>query len=596
MIAMTSMHNSLRALALWCALLTLGPASSAALAQSGGGACAPAGYVHEISGGATIQRASARQASARIGDLFEANTVFRTGPGDRAILKFADGQAVVLGPDSALNIVRYCYYPNNPRLSASTIELMRGEMRFVSGIIGATYREGIHIGAGNSLASIQNPGGADFTVLVKPDPQEAGAVAVARGEISVRTAYGPAYTVESGQYVRWQAGRMPPAPIPIAAAPAVTQAAVAGLWGTVVPASNPVAVAPAARMAVMVAAVSVAPRGAAPGGAGSGSAAPGGVAPGAANGDSKAAGYVASAANTATMQAASGRTTAATAGTTFESGTSFKTGNDARMVLKFADGQIVVLGPNSALNLAQYQFDPCDAKTSKSIIELSDGAMRYVSGSIHADNREGVGIAAGASILGMRSAEPADFTVAVNTRGQEVGVARVAQGVISVHTPYGPIDRIAADQSNIWGPRKTPASPVPIQTALGVVQAAVTLQTSALPDNTLVAVLAAARAAAAVAAANRAEAAANADPANARLQAAALDAAEQASIATRAANSASQAVAVTARACTLEEVPATAAGPALAEVPPAPPLPPPAVAVIPPVTPGAGGGCTGSKC
>ena len=589
MIAIKNMREAVRAIGAFCAALVCAAfVSSSAWAQ--------AGYVHEVLGMASIQRISAKAVPARIGDTFDAGTVIRTGSDGKVVLKFADGQVVALGADSALRLVRYRYVPNNLVLSTSAIELMRGEMRFVSGIIGATYQEGIHISAGNSMAAIQNQGGADFTVLFKPESQEAGAVAVARGEVSVRTPSGPIHKVESGQYVRWQTGRTPTTPIPIAAAPAVTQAAVAGLWGMVVPASNPVAVAPAARTAVLVAAADVAPRGVARGGVASGGVAPSGVAPGTANGDSKEAGYVASAANTATMQTASGKTAAAAVGTTFESGTTFNTGNDARIVLKFADGQLVVLGPRSALNIAQYQFDPCDGKASKSVMDLIDGAMRYVSGSIHAENREGVSITAGASIIDMLSAAPADFTVAINTRGQEVGVARVALGEISVHTPYGPIDRIAMDQSNIWGPRKTPASPIPVETALSVVQAAVTLQASALPDNSLVAVLAAARAAAAVAAANRAESAAGADPANARLQAVAQEAAEQASMATQAANSASRAVAVTARACTLEELPAAAAGPALAEVPAAPQLPTPAIPVIPPVTPGAGGGCTGSKC
>jgi hypothetical protein len=558
--------------------------SCTAWAQSSGDArersgnastCGPAGYVHAVSGVTTVQRGSIKPAPARIGDLFEANAVFRNGPNDKVTLKFADGQVVVLGADSALRIVRYCYVPNNLRLSTSTIELMRGEMRFATGIIGATYREGIHVGAGNALVSIQSPGGADFTVLVSPDRQEAGAVAVAHGKVSVRTQQGPNYTVEAGQYVPWLAGRTPAAALPVAAAPAVIQAAVSDLWATVVPASNPVAVAPAARTAVVVAAA--------------------GVASGGMNSDPKPAGYVAALTNSADIQAA-GKTITTRVGTTIEAGATFNTGNDGRAVLKFADGQLVILGPGSALRIEQYQFDPCDPGSSKSTINLTEGAMRYVSGNIHAENSEAVRITAGASTISMPSAAPADFTVAVNTRGQEVGVARVALGEISVRTPYGTINRVATDQSNTWGPRKTPASPVPMEQEQGVVQAAVKLQQSGLPDNTPVAVSAAARAAAALAAASRAEAAANADPANARLQEAAQEAGEQATMAIQAANAASQAVAVTALACTLQELPATAAGPAPAALAAAPPLPSPPALTLPPVTPGAGGGCTGSKC
>ena len=267
-------------------------------------------------------------------------------------------------------------------------------------------------------------------------------------------------------------------------------------------------------------------------------------------------------------------------------------------MLKFADGEIVVLGPASVLAVGQYQFDPGNARASRSTIELVDGAMRFITGTIHTENHEGISITAGASIIDILNTGPADFTVVVNNAGREVGVARVALGEISVLTPYGPINKIEANKSSLWGPRTTPESPIPVARGLAVVQATAELQLVALPDNTPVAIAPAARATAATAEAKRAQAAASADPANLQLRAAAQAAAGLANLATQAATAASDAgIMAKAIATMLQDLPPTSAGPALAQVPAAPATAPGAsLPTIPTVTPGAGGGCQGSKC
>jgi hypothetical protein len=345
----------------------------------------------------------------------------------------------------------------------------------------------------------------------------------------------------------------------------------------VIPASAPVVVASAARMAVVAAAASAAQV--------------------AASADPKQAGYVDAVSSNVSIRTAAGKTVNAGIGTIFEAGSTFNTGTDGRAVLKFADGQVAVLGPGSILSVDQYQFDPSNLKASKSAMDLADGAMRLVTGAIHADNREGVSISAGASLVDILNTGPADFTVSVNTKEQEVGIAAVAAGEISVHTPYGPISKIETGQAAPWQPGRTPQPAVPLAAVPDSIQAGMApLAAATLPENTPVVVQSAALAAAAAAVASRAQAAANADPGNARLQAAARAAAEQANAATQAATAASQAVAATVFASTLEALPATAAGPAQAQVPAAPPIALPAAPVAPAVTPGAGGGCLGSKC
>jgi hypothetical protein len=570
MITARKVHTAASAFGACCMLLALAAFSSAAWAQ--------VGYVHEISGAVSIQQGPAKAVPAKVGDTFESDTIFRTGADGKVILKFADGQVVALGADSAVRIGEYRYVARDVRQSTTVLELMKGEMRFVAGLIGAGNREGVHITAGDSMIHIQSPGGADFTVQVNPDPEEVGAAVVALGEISVRTPYGPIYKIEASQYVPWQPGRKPPPPMPITAAPAVIQAAMAALWTTVVPVNTPVAVASTARMAALAAATSQAEA--------------------ATSADPRQVGYVDAVSNTVSVRTASGKTTSASVGDMFQAGTSFNTGTDGRVVLKFADGQLVVVTPGSILGVDQYQFDPRDLKASSSALDLADGAMRYVSGTIHANNHEGVNISAGASLVDILNTGVADFTVVVNTKQQEVGIAAVAAGEISVHTPYGPISKIETGQAAPWQPGQTPPLPEPIAAAPAGVQAAMAaVAATALPENTPIVVASAAQAAAAVAAASRAEAVANANPGNEQLRAAAQAAADQANTASQAAAAAAQAVAATIFASTLAALPATAAGPAQAQVPPdAPALPLPIAPINPTVTPGGGGKCVGSRC
>lgn len=582
MIATANLHKAVSALFACCVLLALGAFSSAPWAQSNGArevigtfsAC-QGGYVHEVAGLVSMQRGAAKATAASVGDLFEAETIFRTGSDGHATLKFADGEVIALGPDSALRVGQYCYVPGGLRQSSSTIELMKGGMRFVAGLIGTGNREGVRIIAGDSMIRILSPGGADFSVMVNPDPQETGAAAVVLGEISVRTPYGVIGKIAAGQYAPWQPGRTPRLPIPIAAAPAVIQAGISALWAAVLPASTPVTIASAAQTASAAAAASQPKT--------------------AATAESRLAGYVEAISNTVSIQTTSGGAAAANVGHPFRPGTTFSTGTDGRVVLKFADGQVVVLGPGSVLAVDQYQFDPANIRTSKLSLELVNGAMRVITGYIHTENHEGVSISAGASIVDIKNTGPADFTVAVNTKDQEVGVAKVTLGEISVHTPYGPIDKIKVDQSSLWGPGKTPASTLPAAT--GLVQAAAALQLPGLPNNTPVAVAPAALAAAATAEASRAQAVATANPQDLQLVAAAKTAQELADSATKAATTAGEAVSAKVIATTLEALPPTAAGPALAQVPGATTPRPTITALAPaPVTPGAAGGCVGSKC
>ena len=219
---------------------------------------AQVGYVHEVSGAVAIQKTLGKSGAANVGDTFEPGTILSTGINGKATVKFADGQIMVLSSDSIVRIGQYRFDAKNVKQSGSALVLSKGEMRFVTGVIGTNNPEGIRITAGLSTVGILKPGGADFMVRVSSattvganagGPQEIGLAASAIGEIFVRTPYGVIEKVAPNQMVPWQPGRAIAPPTPIGAAPAIAQAAATAMFATVIPANGAVDVVPAASAA-----------------------------------------------------------------------------------------------------------------------------------------------------------------------------------------------------------------------------------------------------------------------------------------------------------------------------------------------------------
>lgn len=198
-------------------------------------AWAQIGYVHALSGSATSQIGSAPPVPTKVGDTFEAGTLFATSGDGRATLKFADGQVLALAPSSRVRIQQYHFDPRNVKASSVAIGLQDGALRFVGGAIATENRDAVRISAGESIVSILRSGGIDLMVVVNTKGQEVGLAAVTLGEISLRTPYGPILRIEANQAVPWRPGTAPPPPVPIAAASAVIQAELAALLAIPIP-------------------------------------------------------------------------------------------------------------------------------------------------------------------------------------------------------------------------------------------------------------------------------------------------------------------------------------------------------------------------
>jgi hypothetical protein len=115
-----------------------------------------------------------------------------TGVDGRAVLTFADGQTVLLVPNSVFWIKDYRYAKNQPRENRSATELLKGGMRFISGTIAKETPEVVNIETPVATIGIR---GTDFTVALG-----SLCLLVREGAIIV-TAGGKSLVAQAGQIV-----------------------------------------------------------------------------------------------------------------------------------------------------------------------------------------------------------------------------------------------------------------------------------------------------------------------------------------------------------------------------------------------------------
>ena len=93
-----------------------------------------------------------------------------------------------------------------------------------------------------------------------------------------------------------------------------------------------------------------------------------------------AVGYVHEATGEVLAQRGSATAQAIKAGDTFDPGTTFRTAGSGKAVIKFEDGQLASLQPNTIFRVDQYSFNANNPKAGNSAVRLLQGAMRFVTG------------------------------------------------------------------------------------------------------------------------------------------------------------------------------------------------------------------------
>lgn len=233
------------------------------------------------------------------------------------------------------------------------------------------------------------------------------------------------------------------------------------------------------------------------------------------------------------IRSASGVQSHARVGDTFGPGTTFMTASKGEVGLLFSEGHYVALAENSVLRIADRPADSPTDQPGSASLGLTAGRLSLVTWASFGERPAMLSVAVGNAMVSVLSKGVVAYVVEVDSETKDAGWAAVTAGSISVKTPTGPPLAVSPDKYTSWKPDEPPA---PVQALSGAPSA---LQL-AFADTILAA------------------------PGSAEV------------------------------AAELASLPPTAAGPG---TPPAA-TPPVALApvIVPPVSPGGGGGCTGSPC
>jgi hypothetical protein len=112
-------------------------------------------------------------------------TTVTTGPGAQTIIRFDDGHTVVLNENTEFRVNEYSFDKDRPQSDNIAIQLFKGAMRSVSGLIGSRNEQAFALLAPQATIGIR---GTDFMIaLVNP-----AYLSVLQGTIGVSNAAGSA--------------------------------------------------------------------------------------------------------------------------------------------------------------------------------------------------------------------------------------------------------------------------------------------------------------------------------------------------------------------------------------------------------------------
>ncbi len=146
---------------------------SIAVIASGAAAAAPVGYVHDVKGTVTLRDAGKQPAQAKAGDTFEQGANFTTGANGTVTLKFEDGEIAILSPNTQFIATTYVYNKNKVADGNIVFNLLRGGLRFVSGVMTESNPSKFAVRTPTATAGVRGSAG---TIVVSQDGQNVTAV------------------------------------------------------------------------------------------------------------------------------------------------------------------------------------------------------------------------------------------------------------------------------------------------------------------------------------------------------------------------------------------------------------------------------------
>ncbi|HUW26107.1 MAG TPA: FecR family protein [Gallionella sp.] len=178
-------------------------------------AWAAGGYVFDAAGDVSVVVGKADAQPATKNDAIASGTLINTGDNSHAVLKFEDGQVVVMQSNSSFQVREYSYEPKQVEKSNIVFAMLKGGMRFVTGLIGQRNRDAFKLNTPNATIGIR---GTEFMVAMANNSMYSQVVS---GSIGMTNAAGTA-VLGAGQTALTASATALTAVVPTAAIPAGT--------------------------------------------------------------------------------------------------------------------------------------------------------------------------------------------------------------------------------------------------------------------------------------------------------------------------------------------------------------------------------------
>lgn len=147
-------------------------------------AWAKGGYIYEYAGDVKVAVAGGVPRVATNSMPLDDNTIVTTGDRSRAVLKFEDGQLIVLRSNTSFQINKYQYNAERVENSNILFSLLKGGLRAVTGLIGERNKQAFKLSTPNATIGIR---GTDFMVELQAEI-ESMLGQVTQGSVSMQTA------------------------------------------------------------------------------------------------------------------------------------------------------------------------------------------------------------------------------------------------------------------------------------------------------------------------------------------------------------------------------------------------------------------------
>ncbi len=122
-------------------------------------AWAKGGYIYEYAGDVKVVVAGGAPRQASDSLALDDNTTVTTGNASRAVLKFEDGQVVVLKPNTTFLIKKYNFDFVREEKSTISFSLLKGGLRAITGMIGSHNKQAFKLSTPTATCGIR---GTDF--------------------------------------------------------------------------------------------------------------------------------------------------------------------------------------------------------------------------------------------------------------------------------------------------------------------------------------------------------------------------------------------------------------------------------------------------